>query len=645
MLQLRKESIIEALNIIDSNPELRKGRESIEYDLIINNKNYPPILVISEANKLQGGTDLMLKDLGNSTKQAFKVLKSLGFKIEKKKEEPDQKSTTPKIWIEKTLVAGRQDRLEGEYALGKRLWSPTTSKSGADIYSLMRLVEVDDIVLHLTDNDSFTGISKVKSKYTEGKGVQGSEWEGDAYFIELKDFMVIKPIPRDSILKEDNKTILQTLKATNKVFYNSKLNLNQGAYLTECPLELAYLITKEYHLQNGAYLPFLPMPNLNATTSINLNDEFKFNLFIEALETANLHFSKEIVCRFICALLTKPFVILTGLTGSGKTKLAQAFAQWIVESENQICVIPVGADWTNREPLLGFPNALDSGKYILPDNGALSLLIEANKIENKHKPFFLILDEMNLSHVERYFADFLSTMESSGKIPLHSNTIDWKDSVPYSIELPPNLFIIGTVNIDETTYMFSPKVLDRANVIEFRITENELKKFLNRNQGLKPDLLKYKGTKNAKSFIDIALNKDIVHPEQTLLNDYLMQFFVELKKIGAEFGYRTASEVSRFAAIVKIIEPTWTIEHITDAAVLQKLLPKVHGSRRKLEPILKTLGTLCLYEKQEIEDIIKSELSNSSFEYSNYKFPLALEKIIRMYRTLLQNGFSSYAEA
>ena len=100
--------------------------------------------------------------------------------------------------------------------------------------------------------------------------------------------------------------------------------------------------------------------------------------------------------------------------------------QWICykeaegEKNEQYCIVPVGADWTNREPLLGYPNALQTEQYIKPENGVLDLINRARL--NEAKPYFLILDEMNLSHVERYFADFLSTMESGDAIPLH--TID-----------------------------------------------------------------------------------------------------------------------------------------------------------------------------------------------------------------------------
>src|SRR5690606_19952454 len=113
---------------------------------------------------------------------------------------------------------------------------------------------------------------------------------------------------------------------------------------------------------------------------------------------------------------------------------------------------------------------------VKPENGILDLLLKAK--ENIHKPFFIILDEMNLSHVERYFADFLSIMETGEDIILFKDFKE-KNEIPAKITWPQNVFIIGTVNIDETTYMFSPKVLDRANTIEFRITAQEMEDFLN----------------------------------------------------------------------------------------------------------------------------------------------------------------------
>ncbi|HRG07878.1 MAG TPA: DUF3578 domain-containing protein, partial [Cyclobacteriaceae bacterium] len=109
------------------------------------------------------------------------------------------------------------------------------------------------------------------------------------------------------------------------------------------------------------------------------------------LDSACLQINESLATRYVCSLLTKKFLILTGLAGSGKTKLAQAFATWICENENQYKIVPVGADWTSREPLFGYPNALEHNKYILPDSGVLSLILKASKSENQNKPYFLIL--------------------------------------------------------------------------------------------------------------------------------------------------------------------------------------------------------------------------------------------------------------
>jgi 5-methylcytosine-specific restriction protein B len=372
------------------------------------------------------------------------------------------------------------------------------------------------------------------------------------------------------------------------------------------------------------------------------SEKFEQSLFFKSALESGLSINRTLSLRFTASLLTKPFVILTGLSGSGKTKLAQSFAMWICENEDQYCLVPVGADWTNREPLLGFPNALKNNEYVKPDNKVLDLLISA--IKNQDEPYFLILDEMNLSHVERYFADFLSVMESGNKLSLH-NGLDYWNDVPAQIELPNNLFIIGTVNIDETTYMFSPKVLDRASVIEFRVTAEEMKNYLDKNTKLELDKLKSAGANMAASFIKLAKDKSLKTNDSQVLQTELLNFFSELKKTGAEFGYRSASEIFRFAAVVDTIEPDWSLPEIIDAAIIQKLLPKVHGSRRKLEPVLKSLGNLCLQSGENFDDFVGSKSDINFNDSERIKYPLSLEKILRMYHGLIDNGFTSYAEA
>jgi len=365
--------------------------------------------------------------------------------------------------------------------------------------------------------------------------------------------------------------------------------------------------------------------------------------FIDCLENAGLLLNPKLVTRFISSLITKPFVILSGLSGSGKTKLAQAFAQWICQDDSQYCIVPVGADWTNREPLLGFPNALKPDDYIKPDNGALDVIIQANKYPEL--PYFLILDEMNLSHVERYFADFLSVMESKGEISLFAEgTVN--NGVPAKLALSSNLFIIGTVNIDETTYMFSPKVLDRANAIEFRVTKDEIENFFSSQKDVDMNKLKTQGASMAQSFLKMAEKREFEEQDLTDTHKTLVSFFEQLKKTGAEFGYRSASEIIRLINQLTIVDPGLGADEKLDISIVQKLLPKLHGSRRKLCPVLITLGDFCV-DKAKIENIEKDVFSKEDFDFKTdgVKYPISLEKISRMYKGAIENGFASYAEA
>lgn len=376
---------------------------------------------------------------------------------------------------------------------------------------------------------------------------------------------------------------------------------------------------------------------------------FSIDAFVTAVNGAGLVLDEALPSAICSALHTKPFLILTGLSGSGKTQLAQAISKWICASEEQRAVISVGADWTNNENLLGYPDALNPGQYSKPDNQVLDVILRAQ--DDPEKPYFLILDEMNLSHVERYFADFLSAMESGEAISLHDDTgKDWgvgdgSSKVPAKLTIPKNLFAIGTVNVDETTYMFSPKVLDRANVIEFRVSDDEMKSFL--KNPVKPDLESFagQGAQYAKAFVFAAKQKDVPLDDdlKKQVSDVLMKFFPELKEAGAEFGYRTAHEICRFVYFHKeLSSKDWKIESAMDAAIMQKLLPKLHGSKKKLGPVLAALIKLCLKEGDWLKnDPVKDE----DLIDGNASYPRSLEKLARMRKRLAEHGFTSFAEA
>ena len=347
--------------------------------------------------------------------------------------------------------------------------------------------------------------------------------------------------------------------------------------------------------------------------------------------------------RLICALAAKPFVILAGGTGTGKTRAARQVAIQITGKEN-VSTVAVGADWTDNRPLLGFRNLLssDGASYVAPE--ALKLILKADKnlrdaaigtkkesnagspIEESIKPFFLILDEMNLSHVERYFADFLSSMESGEALKLHDYEgglkADGSDLIiPREVEWPRNLFVIGTVNIDETTYMFSPKVLDRAHVIEFKVGWNEIKTGLSFPPA---KALASWSAEQTHNFTKIALDdqKILEKADQDRLEDVLSGAFGCLNGSRYNFAHRTARECLNYLAAAQRLSEAKLVEHrettgLIDLAILQKALPKLNGSAGSLTETLNKLSEFTtnngLNESSEKLSTMVKQLKNDQF--------------------------------
>lgn len=193
----------------------------------------------------------------------------------------------------------------------------------------------------------------------------------------------------------------------------------------------------------------------------------------EYINSKGFIFSYEDICNFYLSLRTKPFLILAGISGTGKSKLVKLFSEAIdaTNDNNRYRIISVKPDWNDSIELFGYKNISDS---FIP--GPLTLLLdEVSKPENIYKPYFICLDEMNLARVEHYLNEYLSIIESrtlknNGRIVTDNvfpNGYLPTDHKYYNLSIPENVYIIGTVNMDDTTFAFSRKVLDRANTIEF----------------------------------------------------------------------------------------------------------------------------------------------------------------------------------
>jgi 5-methylcytosine-specific restriction endonuclease McrBC GTP-binding regulatory subunit McrB len=279
--------------------------------------------------------------------------------------------------------------------------------------------------------------------------------------------------------------------------------------------------------------------------------------------------------------------------------------------------LSVRPDWRDSKALLGYYNPLTKRyestpllKFLLraainyePNNPDIQRLSQVLKLrdhkqdEGNAQPHFVILDEMNLAHVEYYFADFLSVLESG-------RNEGWtKESLRLerigNLPLPPNLYIIGTVNIDETTYMFSPKVLDRAFTLEFRevdfsdylgegVNAEEARKIAEEIRGkILEDL------RNGGKFCAVVADKDEVKKALQDLGDKkkLEKLNCTLQPYDLHFGYRVLDEIALFVQNAKNapddVVGKLNEDEALDYAVLMKVLPKFHGPRQKLETPLR----------------------------------------------------------
>ncbi len=424
-----------------------------------------------------------------------------------------------------------------------------------------------------------------------------------------------------------------------------------------------------------------------STISLRSSPSLKLTLH-DYFKSKNFLFDEAVVSAFYTALKTKGFVILAGLTGTGKTKLPQLFYRLVRDEPYQELFLPVRPDWRDSKPIIGYYNPIES-KY--ESKYALKHIMKASDVWNSDskQPFFVLLDEMNLARVEYYFADFLSVLESGRNedepnqwytteaLKLHSLKEKCEDRDGTEIEselyLPPNLYFVGTVNLDETTYSFSPKVLDRAFVIEFwkvNLEDYPPKTSIQTSEEMEQEL-------KARILEDLSRNGRYLAFQKSESNSaiaVLGEYYVDLKVLNSilddysmHFGYRVMDEIALFytnaeesskKGIIHFDSPNQVI----DVAILMKVLPKFHGNRSKLEtPLLAVLAwsvdpnnhSDVLASFKNSDGTLKQEYGQTFLEgpekiiskiketYS-LKYPKTAEKTARMIYQLHTTGFACF---
>lgn len=342
-------------------------------------------------------------------------------------------------------------------------------------------------------------------------------------------------------------------------------------------------------------------------------------------------FSKDEVVNLFISLKSKPFVILSGISGTGKTMVGKFFAESFgaTEENGQFSLISVRPDWNDSSDLLGYIDI--KGDF---QEGPLTKILK-RAMENPEKPYFVVLDEMNLARVEYYFSDILSVMENrewkNGKIV--SSVLLPKEIAGVDLKIPENVYIIGTVNMDETTHPFSKKVLDRANTIEFNEVHLDNLSFLEESEEIAPISIEQKYL--APRFLHLhdvfGDYEDIVREfseELTVINHYL-------KKIYAQVGYRVRDEICFYLANSEEVD-YFTRDEAFDYCLLQKVLPRISGSDSRVNELLKELY------RHFTNRAYDENLTDYSEHLETAKYPRSAKKVLEMLGRLEEDGFTSF---
>jgi len=336
-------------------------------------------------------------------------------------------------------------------------------------------------------------------------------------------------------------------------------------------------------------------------------------------------------------------------------------------------VVAVRPDWTDSRGLLGYYNPLTKQYTSTP---LLALLLAASEeceqaetAGRAPQPFFAIFDEMNLAHVEHYFSDFLSCLESGEPLDLHQDLAveqgedEDAQPIPRRLAIPPNVFFTGTVNIDETTYMFSPKVLDRAFTMELSEVDLTIYGQAKPEANASPEPLRLE---HLPPTFQGAVKAGALDWETfgTLDDGELRATVVEIHELLAReqrpFGYRVANEIARFVRLAaeQAGPQPGALWAALDLAILEKVLPKFHGTQLELEPLLSALLCYAVYGQADPQPAMvdgllhdwRPERTRLSYlgqppdEIPNPKLPRTAAKLWRMLWRARRQGFTSFIE-
>lgn len=625
-----REHILKAIERINDEG-VPLGSDSQYYDLIFNSKRYPPKLIISYANKFANGVDLdrTLFDGGKNT-EAFKLLEKEGFVITEKN---NINMALPRIFI--APRSGEQS-------------SQNFAKTIDGGYLKA------DIIDYLSIEDKTYLLNEVSLMIWGVKPSLKPRWDK----MEIDDWVIFYQHGKITyvgklLYKSHNKALADNLWGPLTGQDGISISWEYVFFVKELQqIDMPYKIMADLAGYAGAVVQgFQPYSEIGVQNIINQYVTVENFFFNKSQIEKNM--SKKIFYnthdKFINATKTKPFVLLAGLSGTGKSRLVRTIAFKTCTNESlknninkpgNFELIPVRPNWHDSSELIGYVSRIAGEKYILTT--FLKFISKAWRYLDV--PFFLCMDEMNLAPVEQYFAEFLSIIETRqvkediiqtdyilSKASFENddlyNTLliqlELNEDQRFSdgISIPPNLVVVGTVNMDETTHSFSRKVLDRAMTIEMNQVDLTI--------GLKKSENDWQYPKDIEDFISID---DVVgtftsgaevydkFDEGAEVIEFLNKINIALDDTPFKIAYRVRDEFLIYCYYSKIKNTNygWLKESLDDL-VSMKILSRIEGDEAKTNEVI-----------TKLQNILKDNYDRSN------------NKLIEMGNRLKKSGYTSY---
>lgn len=348
----------------------------------------------------------------------------------------------------------------------------------------------------------------------------------------------------------------------------------------------------------------------------------------QQLQAAGYQISLEEFLNVLLSLHTRPFVIFSGRSGTGKTSLTEIIASLFDWHYFRVAVSPA---WTDPADLLGFVSPLSHERV----SGALDelLLDEAEDV-------LLCLDEFNIAKVEHYFSDFISAMDNTQNnsfwTPLR-NLDRQSMQQTTTLRLPSRLRIIATMNFDDSVQSITPRVLDRANVIEFDV--------INENGLIVERSLNWAVLRQSR--FRWPWNGEILPSDEVVIK-MIRKIWPSLRNSRGQFSHRVAQEIYRY---VLLGQPFGTYferndeeqrNALMDHQIAQRILPKFHGTASNRD-IMALMRLLTVIMDQSMNDSDPMDQRKIIDEARNRNiFPKTVEKIDQLVTTYSEDGYASF---